>query len=160
MGKKNKKDKENTINTRHPQKNADRKVNTTNENSDVNNILCFYTNADQLRNKLNEFERRIKELKPHIIAINEVKPKNPKCNVTIPELSIKGYTMFTKNIESSEGRGIIIYTISTLQAEQINILTTFKECLFIDVKLKNKTKLLFGCLYRSDGAQRKTTLNS
>ena len=42
--------------------------------------------------------------------------------------------MFTKNIETS-----IIYTISTLQAEQINILTTFKECLFIDVKLKNKT---------------------
>ena len=44
------------------------------------------------------------ELKPHIIAINDVKPKNPKCNVTIPEFSIKGYTMFTKNIETSEGR--------------------------------------------------------
>ena len=117
----------------------------------MNNILCFYTNADQLRNKLNEFERRIEELKPHIIAINEVKPKNPKCNVTIPEFSIKGYTMFTKNIESSEGRGIVMYTINTLQAEQINILTTFKECLFIDVKLKIKTKLPFGCLYRSNG---------
>ena len=115
MGKKNKKDKENTINTRHPQKNADRKVNTINENSEMNNILCFYTNADQLRNKLNEFERRIEELKPHIIAINEVKPKNPKCNVTIPEFSIKGYTMFTKNIESSEGRGIVMYTINTLR---------------------------------------------
>ena len=91
----------------------------------MNNILCFYTNADQLRNTLNEFEGRIEELKPHIIAINE--PKNPKYNVTIPEFSIKGYTMFTKNIESSEGRGIVIYTINTLQAEQINILTTFKE---------------------------------
>ena len=68
--------------------------------------------------------------------------------------------MFTKNIESSEGRGIIIYTISTLQAEQINILTTFKECLFIDANLKNKTKLVFGCLYRSDGGQRITTPNS
>ena len=79
MGTKNKKDKENTINTRHPQKNADRKVNTINENSEMNNILCFYTNADQLRNKLNEFERRIEELKPHIIAINEVKPKM-QCN--------------------------------------------------------------------------------
>ena len=67
------------------------------------------------------------ELKPHIIAISEVKSKNPKCNVTILEFSIKGYTMFTKSIETSEG--IIIYTISTLQAEQINILTTVKEWL-------------------------------
>ena len=79
MGKKNKKDKENTINTRHPHKNANRKVNTINENSDVNNILCFYTNADQLRNKLSEFERSIEEIKSHIIAINEVKPKM-QCN--------------------------------------------------------------------------------
>ena len=43
-----------------------------NANSDENNILCFSTTIDQLRNKLNEFERRIEELKPHIIAINEV----------------------------------------------------------------------------------------
>ena len=52
--------------------------------------------------------------------------------------------MFTKNIETSEGRGtIIIYTISTLQAEQLNILT---ECLFIDVKLKNKTTTIWMCV--------------
>ena len=51
--------------------------------------------------------------------------------------------MFTKNIETSEGRGVIIYTISTLQAEQINILT---ECLFIDVKLKNKTTTIWMCV--------------
>ena len=36
MGKKNQKDKENTINTKHPQINADRKVNTVNENSNTN----------------------------------------------------------------------------------------------------------------------------
>ena len=83
MGTKNKKDKENTINTTHPQKKAVRKVNTINENSDVNSILCFYANADQLRNKLNEFERRIEELKPHIIAINEVKPKMQSNNPRI-----------------------------------------------------------------------------
>ena len=47
---------------------------------------------------------------------NEVKPKNPKCNVTIPE---------------------------SCSPKTLNLV--------IDVKLKNKTKLLFGCLYRSDG---------
>ena len=93
------------------------------------------------------------ELKPHIIAIilyignyikiSEVKSKNPKCNVTILELSIKGYTMFTKSIETSEGRGIIIYTISTLQAEQINILTTFKSMLIYRCQTykQNKTTI-------------------
>ena len=59
MRKKNKKDKENTINTAYPPKNADRQLNKINENSDVNNIRRFYTNAGQLRNKLKEFERRI-----------------------------------------------------------------------------------------------------
>ena len=68
--------------------------------------------------------------------------------------------MFTKNIETSEGRGIIIYTISTLQAEQINILTTFKECLFIGVKLKNKTNYYLDVCIEVMSGQRKTTLNS
>ena len=125
-------------------------VNKNNLN-DIGNILCFYTNADQLRNKQNEFEQRIKELKPHIIAINEVKPKNPKCTVTIPEFYLEGYTLFSKNIENNEGRGIIIYVLNSLYAENINLVSTFKECLFIEIKLKNKTKLLFGCIYRSDG---------
>ena len=109
MGKKNKKDKENTINTTHLQKNADRKVNTINENSDMNNILCFYTNADQLRNKLYEFERRIKT--PHN-CYKRGKTRKPKMQCNNPRIFHK--RMFTKNIESSEGRGIIIYTISTL----------------------------------------------
>jgi len=72
-----------TINTIYtPAKNADRNVGTKKEHSDENNILCFSTNADQLKNKLNEFERRIEKLKPNIIAINKVKPKKSKmqCN--------------------------------------------------------------------------------
>ena len=59
MGKKDKKDKENTINTTNPQKMQTEMSVQTNENSDENNILCFYTNAGQLGNKLNEFDRRI-----------------------------------------------------------------------------------------------------
>ena len=74
---------------------TDGKTNVNKNNlNDIGNILCFYTNADQLRNKQNEFEQRIKELKLHIIAINDVKPKNPKCTVTIPEFSLEGYTLF------------------------------------------------------------------
>ena len=57
---------------------TDGKTNVNKDNlNDIGNILCFYTNADQLRNNQIEFEQRIKELKPHIIAINEVKPQTP-----------------------------------------------------------------------------------
>ena len=151
MGEKNKKDKEKPVKTTHPPRVTDGKTNVNKNNlNDIGNILCFYTNADQLRNKQNEFEQRIKELKPHIIAINEVKPKNPKCTVTIPEFSLEGYTLFSKNIENNEGRGIIIYVLNSLYAENINLVSTFKECLFIEIKLQNKTKLL-QMLYRSDG---------
>ena len=76
MGEKNKKDKEKPVKTTPRVTDGKTNVNKNNLN-DIGNILCFYTNADQLRNKQNEFEQRIKELKPHIIAINEVKQKNP-----------------------------------------------------------------------------------
>ena len=82
--------------------------------------------------------------------INEVKPKNPKCLLTTPEFSLEGYTIFSQNIENQEGRGIIIYIENSLPAEKVNLNTSFKECLFVELKLTNKRKLLFGCICRSD----------
>ena len=116
-------------------------------------------NADQLRNKQNEFEQRIKELKPHIIAINEVKPKNPKCTLTIPEFYLEGYTLFSKNIENNEGRGIIIYVLNSLYAENINLVSTFKECLFIEIKLKIKPNFSLDAYIGAMGGQKKITQN-
>ena len=68
------------------------------ELTEISGIKCFYINADQLRNKQNEFELRIRDLKPNIIAINEVKPKNTKFLVTTPEFSLEGYKTFSQNI--------------------------------------------------------------
>ena len=120
------------------------------ELTEISGIKCFYTNADQLRNKQNESELRIIDLKRNIIVINEVKPKNTKCLVTTPEFSLEGYKIFSQNIENHEGRGIIIYIENSLPAEKVNLNTSFKECLFVELKLTNKRKLLFGCIYRSD----------
>ena len=82
--------------------------------------------------------------------INEVKPKNPKCLVTTEQLSLEVYKIFSHNIENQEGRGIIIYIENSLPADKVNLNTSFKECLFVELKLTNKRKLLFGCIYRSD----------
>ena len=56
--------KEKPVKTTHPPRVTDGKTNVNKNNlNDIGNILCFYTNADQLRNKQNEFEQRIET--PH-----------------------------------------------------------------------------------------------
>ena len=39
-------------------------------------LNCFYTNADQLLNKITELEVRSRDDRPNIIGITEVKPKH------------------------------------------------------------------------------------
>ena len=67
-----------------------------------------------------------------------------------PEFSLEGYKIFSQNIENQEGRGIIIYIENSLPAEEVNLNTSLKECIFVELKLINKRNLLFGCIYRSD----------
>ena len=94
---------------------------------------------------------RIRYLKHNIIAINEVKLKNPKYLVITTEFPLEGYKIFSQNTENQEGRGIIINIENSLPAEKVNLNTSFKECIFVKLKLIiNKRKLLFGCIYRSD----------
>ena len=38
----------------------------------------------------------------------------------------------------------------TCETKQAHCYTSLKECLFVELKLTNKRKLLFGCIYRSD----------
>jgi hypothetical protein len=39
-------------------------------------LNCFYTNADQLLNKITELEVRSRDARPNIIGITEVKPRH------------------------------------------------------------------------------------
>ena len=93
---------------------------------------------------------RIRDEKPHIIAINEVKPNNPLSDITAAELSLAGYKMYTKNITEKTGRGIAIYVDEALESEEASIISLFEEYIFIEINLQNASKLLFGCIYRSD----------
>lgn len=80
----------------------------------MENINCLYTNADQLRNKLDELRVRIRDTVPKIIGITKVKPKNSVYKLNPAEFSldeIADYDMFTFNIEKNIGRGmILVYT--------------------------------------------------
>jgi hypothetical protein len=65
----------------------------------VDGLRCSYTNADQLKNKMKELEVRMRDYKPHILGITEVKPKNSLYKVNPAEYSLSEvgeYNMFCK----------------------------------------------------------------
>ena len=150
---------------RHIDRPKDRNINNVHKkrekvfnDTDVNKttilpkLKCFYTNADQLFNKLPELMVRTRDNKPDIIGITEVKNKNNRQNPSIAEYSIGEvgkYQMFAKNIDRGEGRGILLYTNNIFGASEVEMDTTFEENLFVNIKLNNNDKLLIGIIYRS-----------
>ena len=71
-------------------------------------LRIMYTNADQLTNKLQELEARIKIENPHLILVTEVNCENIKNSPDLITFHIQGFQLFHQNV-STDGRGIIIY---------------------------------------------------
>lgn len=118
----------------------------------VNSITCFYTNADQFRNKMNEFQVRIRDIKPKIIGISEVKAKNSSRAIQPQEFKldwIKNYNMFYLNLDNNEGRGLLMYIHEEINAEEVKLETNFEENLFVKIKTSKNESILVGLIYRS-----------
>lgn len=114
---------------------------------------CLYANADSLLNKKKELEVEIHswEEKPWVIAITEVLPKNYSYPITMAELSICGYELFTNTDSDSDGRGINIYIKEGIRVALSDYPETnlFKEAVWLEIPLNNHDNLLLGCIYRS-----------
>ncbi|CAG2196936.1 unnamed protein product [Mytilus edulis] len=101
---------------------------------------------------MSELIVRTRDNKPNIIGITEVKPKANRYKPSTAEYSIPevgNYKMFEKNIKSDEGRGLLMYVDSNLEATEITMKTEFQENIFIKVKLNQNDKLLVGLIYRT-----------
>ena len=57
-------------------------------------MRIIYTNADQLTNKLEELQTRIKIENPHIILVTEVNSKNTKNSPDLITFHIQGFQLF------------------------------------------------------------------
>ena len=114
-------------------------------------MSCFYTNADSLSNKFAELQFLVssKSEKPHIIAITEAKPKNSRFIPSLSEFCLKDYEMYHVNMDAEGGRGILVYVLNTLSVSQVSFNFNFEESVWLELKLINSSKLLFGCVYRS-----------
>jgi hypothetical protein len=74
-----------------------------------------------------------------------VKSKNttytPKTSEYTTEWT-KEYRMFQTNIESSTGRGILLYVHESLYAEETKMQTQFEENVFVKIKTSNADNMI------------------
>ena len=124
-------------------------------------LNCIHLNADTLTNKLSELNFVLKDLKPDIVGISEVLPKNYK-NIIHPEYFIMdGYTMETNIKESNDKhvRGCIMYVKNGIDYKVIDIdvkekrngvevKKQFEEHVTIEINLAGNDKLLCSTMYR------------
>ena len=62
-------------------------------------LNCFYTNADQLLNKITELEVRSRDARPNIIGITKVKPKHNRYRPA--EYTIGDYKMYAQKLDAA-----------------------------------------------------------
>ncbi|VDI01481.1 Hypothetical predicted protein, partial [Mytilus galloprovincialis] len=77
--------------------------------------------------------------------VNRYKPS--KAEYSLPEVG--NYKMYEKNLETDEGRGLLLYIDSNLESTEVNMEAQFQENIFIKIKLNQNDKLLIGLIYRS-----------
>ncbi len=102
---------------------------------------------------MTEFKTRLKQYKPHIIGITEVKPKFSRYKPRESELKVDDigeYDIFSRNLDKDIGRGMLLYVHKHLEAKEVKMKTNFEESVFVKIKLNNNDNLLVGLIYRSD----------
>ena len=114
-------------------------------------LVLWYTNADCLRNKIDELKKRIHTsiAKPHIIAITEVKPKHSRFILEEAELQLEGYMLIAPDLGANSGRGVALYVDITLGASELTMTSNFCESCSIQLSLQNGRPLEICVLYRS-----------
>ena len=131
-------------------------VNNVNTFNHPTGFKCMYTNADSLLNKFEEFKTIIKNAKPLVIGITEIKPKNNRFPITSPEISLPGYDMFHTTLNSQKGRGCILYARKDLGAIEEEVNSEYSDQIWCRIRLNNEDSMLVGCIYRSPNSDKES----
>ena len=92
---------------------------------------------------------RIDECKLGIIGITELLPKNSRYIIDKAEVQIDGYDLFTNDLETKKGRGVILYANQQFKAQEVKFDTQFEESIWIKINQTPEQNILIGCIYRS-----------
>ena len=110
-------------------------------------LVCFYTNARNLLNKMDQLETWVHDLDPDIIGITESWASS---EVLDSELALSGYDMFRKDRPvTRSGGGVLLYIKSKLNAVESPPSSNFPEqlwCYFLDA---SQVKCCVGICYRT-----------
>ena len=109
----------------------------------------MYTNADQLLNKRDELNVRVKNRNPYIIGVTEAKPKRPG-EILPGEFNIDGYLLFHNFDTCKEGRGTLLFVKKELNPKEAKFSSGFQEGVHAEICLNNNDVLIVSVLYRSD----------
>ena len=108
----------------------------------------MYTNCDCLtQTKLIELTHYVQSNSPDVIALTEILPKNSLFDVTPEIYALEGYSLFTSNL--NQGRGVLLYIKESLATSSVQMRFDFQECIWCNLALNTRDKLMIGCIYRS-----------
>ena len=74
-------------------------------------------------------------------------PKNSRYSASKAEFNLDD--LFSEKFPILDTRGILVYIKQDLKAVEVKIDHDFKECVLVKVNLRNRDKLLVGCIYKS-----------
>ena len=83
------------------------------------------------------------------MVISEVKPKNNRYPLVQTEFNISDYDLFAENIETVNGRGLLIYTRKWLKASIVNLSSKFSEFIAVKLNCNNGEQLIIVGIYKS-----------
>ena len=124
----------------------------------------LFTNGDQMNAaKYSELQQLIDREKPLIVAICEVKPKNPVKERTDADFQIPDYELHPVNLRNSDpGRGVAVFTHSAISKSvtQVKLDVKFEEACLLEIRLRGGDTLIFACCYRSPTTTASSELNN
>ena len=83
--------------------------------------------------------------------VTEVKPKHSFESITPQHIKLEGFDIYSNFEDNEAKRGIAIYISHRIsdRVTELKVNTDFRECVWLNLSLRGRDKLLMGCIYRS-----------
>ena len=105
-------------------------------------------------------------IEPDIMLLSEVIPKAQKHPILDTQVKLKGYNIYTNfnhtdnNLGASGIRGVVIYVKDNIKCEEVKLKSVYVDQVWVELSLRNKDKLLCGCICRSPTKERASTIET
>ena len=103
--------------------------------------------------KRSEFQAKVQQLRPDIIGLTEINPKNASWSLMEQDLNLTGYTLYA----NLKGRGVVLYVRDSIQSREMTIVADTGTSVWCELMLRGGDTLVVGVVYRSPAAAEEQT---